>query len=188
MDGVGMLVLAVGPSGAGKDTLLREARATLEQDARFRFVRRVITRAPGDDAEDHEPADPAAFEARRASGGFALSWQAHGLCYGIPADIAEDVVKGRVVIANVSRTCIRDAAARFPVRVIEITAPTDTLARRLALRGREDAVDAARRLARAVSVPENVAKETIMNDGTVEQGARRLVAALTRAAEDARPA
>jgi ribose 1,5-bisphosphokinase len=186
MDGVGMLVLAVGPSGAGKDTLLREARVTLEHDPRFRFVRRVITRAPGDEAEDHEPAEPAEFEARRASGGFALAWNAHGLSYGIPADIAGDIEARRVVIANVSRTCIGEAAARFPLRVIEITAPTDTLARRLALRGREDAVDAARRLARAVKVPENVPKETIVNDSTVEEGARRLVAALTRAAEDAR--
>jgi ribose 1,5-bisphosphokinase len=181
-----MLVLTVGPSGAGKDTLLREARAVLGEDSRFRFVRRVITRGP-DPAEDHEPAEPEDFEARCATGGFALWWRAHGLCYGIPADIASDITERRVVIANVSRTCIGEAAQRFPVRVIEITAPTDVLARRLAMRGREDAVDAARRLSRAVTVPENVEKETIVNDGTVEQGARRLIAALNRAASAARP-
>ena len=90
-----------------------------------------------------------------------------------------------MVVANVSRTCIAEAASRFPVRVIEITAPTDLLARRLALRGREDAVDAARRLSRAVAVPDSVQKETIVNDGTVEQGARKLIAALTRAASAA---
>lgn len=180
-----MLVLTVGPSGAGKDTLLREARTALEGDPRFRFTRRVITRGEDQGAEDHEQAEPAEFEARRESGGFALWWRAHGLCYGIPADIAEDIEAGRVVVANVSRTCIGEAASRFPVRVIEITAPTDLLARRLALRGREDAVDAARRLSRAVAVPDSVQKETIVNDGTVEQGARKLIAALTRAASAA---
>ena len=182
-----MFVVVVGPSGAGKDTLLQRVQASLDGDGRFRFVRRVITRPPVEDAEQHEPADPAAFEARREAGGFALSWRAHGWAYGIPADIDADLAADRVVVASISRTCIGEAASRFPVRVIEITAPSDLLARRLALRGREDAVDAARRLSRAVGVPADVEKDTIVNDGTIEQGARRLLAALTRVAEAAQP-
>ena len=39
-----MLVLVVGPSGAGKDTLLAAAREALAGDPRIRFVRRAITR------------------------------------------------------------------------------------------------------------------------------------------------
>jgi ribose 1,5-bisphosphokinase len=182
-----MLVLTVGPSGAGKDTLLKGARTALGADPRFRFVRRTITRARDDGAEEHDSVEPAIFEERCAAGDFALWWRAHGLGYGIPSDISADLAAGRVVVANVSRTCIADAASRFSIRVIEITAPSDVLARRLVLRGREDAVDAARRLSRAVSVPDSVEKETIMNDGTVEHGTRLLVAALTRAASGARP-
>jgi ribose 1,5-bisphosphokinase len=183
-----MLVLVVGPSGAGKDTLLRVAREMLDGDARFRFVRRAITRPSGDETEDHEPLTEAEFTARQAAGGFVLSWRAHGLIYGIPSDIGIDIAERRVVVANVSRTVIADAAERHPVLVAEITAPADVLARRLAMRGREDAVDAARRLAREVKMPDGVEKGTIVNDSTVEQGARRLVALLNRAAESVRKA
>lgn len=177
-----MLVLVVGPSGTGKDTLIDLARGSLEGDTRFRFVRRVITRPYDGGVEMHEPIDEATFEARRQVGGFALTWRAHGFHYGIPADIAIDLEQGRIVVANVSRAIIAETAARFPVHVVAIASPADMLARRLAARGREDAVDAARRLGRAVRIPDTIPRETIANDGSIEQGGRRLIAALQRLA------
>lgn len=177
-----MLVLVVGPSGAGKDTLLNAARRALAGDARFRFVRRVITRPADSAGEDHEPVTGAEFAIRD----FALHWQAHGLRYGIPADVAGDVARGVVVVANVSRAVVAEAAARFPVRVIAVTAPPQVLAARLAGRGRETAADIAARLVRAVPLPENVAVETVSNDATPEIGAERFVAALSRAASAVR--
>lgn len=173
-----MLVLVVGPSGAGKDTLLDFARAALAGEERIRFVRRVITRPVEAGGEPHEPVTEAEFARREAAGGFAIVWRAHGLRYGIPADISLDIDAGRVVVANISRALVADAATRFTARVIEITAPPDLLARRLAARGREDAVDVARRLSRAIVLPVPVPRDVIMNDGTVEQGGRRLVALL----------
>src|ERR1700753_2364228 len=110
-----MLILVVGPSGAGKDTVLGLARRTLAGDRRFRFVRRVITRPESAGGEDHEPVSEVEF-ARR---GFALQWQAHGLHYGIPLDIVDDLARGIVVVANVSRAIVAAAADRFTVRVIE---------------------------------------------------------------------
>lgn len=180
-----MLILIVGPSGAGKDTLMNGARMALADNPRFRFVRRIITR-PGDMGEEaHESVTEQAFELRREAGDFALTWRAHGLHYGIPADIAMDLARGRVVIVNVSRAVVAEAAARFPVSVIEVSAPANVLARRLAARGREDAVDVARRLSRSIELPLPVDRETVMNDGTIETGVRRLLAALNRAAGDA---
>jgi phosphonate metabolism protein PhnN/1,5-bisphosphokinase (PRPP-forming) len=172
-----MLVLVVGPSGAGKDTLLDEARKALADDARFRFARRVITRPADAGGEAHEAATEAEFAVRR----FALQWQAHGLRYGIPVEALEDNI---VVVANVSRTVIAEAAQRFPVRVIEITAPPEILAARLASRRRESDADVAARLARNVALPSDVMVETVVNDGSLDVGVARFVAMLNRAASD----
>jgi ribose 1,5-bisphosphokinase len=178
-----MLVLVVGPSGAGKDTLLNAARQALAGDARFRFVRRVITRPAEAGGEDHEPVSDAEFATRN----LVLSWEAHGLRYGIPADIGDDVAGGVVVVANVSRSIIAQAAAMFPTRVIEVTAPAEVLAARLAARGRETAADIAARLARLVSWPEGIAVTTLMNDASPEIGAERFMAHLTRIAREGAP-
>jgi ribose 1,5-bisphosphokinase len=169
-----MLVLVVGPSGAGKDSLLNAARDRFRNDARISFARRVITRPPDPDGEDHEPIAEADFDARD----FTLSWSAHGLRYGIPVA----AVRGDgVVVANVSRGVIAEAAGRYRVRVIEITASGDILAARLAARGRETSEDVARRLNRNATIPEDVELETVWNDGTLAEGVERFVAALHRA-------
>ena len=173
-----MLVLVVGPSGAGKDALLNAARAALRDDPRISFARRVITRPKDAGGEDHEPVTDAEFATRA----FALSWAAHGLRYGIPAAAVQ---AAPVVVANVSRGVIADAAARFPVRVIEVTAPADVLAARLAARGRESADDVARRLARVATIPESVMVETVWNDTTLAEGEARFLAALRRAVAEA---
>ena len=173
-----MLVLVVGPSGAGKDSLLNAARAAFRGDRRISFARRVITRPADPGGEDHEPVTEAEFAARD----FALSWSAHGLLYGIPVEALREAP---VVVANVSRGVIGEAASRFRVRVIEVTAPADILASRLAARGRESADDVARRLARAVTVPDGLETETVWNDGTLAEGEERFVAALRRALRDA---
>jgi phosphonate metabolism protein PhnN/1,5-bisphosphokinase (PRPP-forming) len=174
MEGGHMLVLVVGPSGAGKDTLLAAARQALAEDARFRFVRRVITRPAYAGGEDHESVSEAVFTTRD----FALQWHAHGLRYGIPIDIAEALACGVTVVANVSRSVIAQAADRFPVQVIEVTAPPELLAARLATRGRETPADAAARLARQVKLPAGVSVQTVVNDASPEEGARRFLAAL----------
>jgi ribose 1,5-bisphosphokinase len=173
-----MLVLVVGPSGAGKDTLLTAAREALRQDARFHFAQRVITRPTDAGGEEHQAITEQEFAARD----FALQWQAHGLRYGIPADVIDS---RDVVVANVSRTVVAEAAQRFTVRVIEVTAPPEVLAARLAARGREDEADVAARLARPATLPTHVSIETVVNDGSLSDGVGRFLAALSRAASAA---
>jgi len=164
-----MPVLVVGPSGAGKDTLLNAAKDALRDDPRVHFVRRVITRPADPHGENHEPVTEAEFAARD----FALSWSAHGLRYGISA-----VDTAPVVVANVSRGVIAAAAAQYAVRVIEVTASPEILAARLVARGRETAAEVARRLDRAALIPPGVAVETVWNDATLAIGMERFVATL----------
>jgi ribose 1,5-bisphosphokinase len=176
----GRLVLVVGPSGVGKDSVLDAVRAALAGRSDIVFPRRSITRAPGLGGEDYIAVSEAGFAAQQAAGAFALHWPAHGLHYGIPASIEADLAAGRQVVVNVSRAVIDDARRRYPgLLVIAITAAPDVLRRRLEQRGRESPAEIAERLARAAAFTltgDDVV--TLQNDGALADTAARFVALL----------
>ncbi len=169
-----MIFAVVGPSGAGKDTLIAGA---MRRRPDLRLVRRVITRPAEAGGEDFEGVSEAEFLRRRDAGAFALHWQAHGLSYGIPGD---QLAGGDDVIFNGSRAALPAALVTFPeLRVILVTAPADLLAARLASRGREVETDILARLKRAGSdLPEGISASEVINDGTPDEGIARLLAAL----------
>lgn len=174
-----MIATVVGPSGAGKDTLIR---AALRQRPGLRVVRRVITRPAEAGGEDFESVTGAEFAARKAAGEFALDWEAHGLRYGIPA---AQLTGSGPILFNGSRAALPAALAAIPgLCVILVTAPPDVLARRLAARGREQGADLAERLARGDdALPPGIDAVTVMNDATPAEGAARLLAALDASAQ-----
>src|SRR5262249_28634356 len=148
----GNLVLIVGASGAGKDSLIEYARARLQGDGRFAFVRRSVTRHSSI-GEQSLFMTPAEFDSAFEAGAFALVGRSHGLGYGIPEGVRGAVAAGRVVVANVSRTVLPLAAAVARQRtVVEITVRPDVLAARLAARERETKQEIATRLARTVPI------------------------------------
>ena len=173
----GRLFTVVGPSGAGKDTLL--AGACAAEDGPH-WVRRVITRPASAGGEPFEGVTQSDFALREARGAFALTWRAHGLCYGIPHEELAPLRAGRDVVFNGSRAALARAGAAFPdLTVIVITAPPDLLAKRLVGRGRESVAQITARLARDVAaLPGGLPVIEIVNDGTPEQGIARLRAAL----------
>src|SRR5262245_65785228 len=132
--GPGRLVLVVGPSGAGKDTLIAHARAACRGDTNVVFPARVVTRPPSV-FEGNEFMPPSAFEQAAANGAFAIRWSAHGHMYGIPLAIDFDIEAGRTVVCNVSRTVVAAVRERYAnVVTVLVTAPREVLGRRLASR------------------------------------------------------
>jgi ribose 1,5-bisphosphokinase len=159
------------------------ARMIHADDATVVFARRVITREVVPGAEDHDSLTPDAFERAEAAGGFALSWRAHGLAYGIPAAIRADLGGGRMAVANVSRCVIAAAEAMgYPVAVLYVTASPEILAERIARRGRESAAGIAARLAREVPLTARKARIIeVRNETTLEAGAAAFLDALRAA-------
>jgi ribose 1,5-bisphosphokinase len=185
----GTLFLVVGPSGAGKDTLIDGARAALTGESRYVFPRRVVTRPAAAGGEQHEAATSEIFANLRRSGAFALAWSAHGHDYGIRRSIEDELAAGRHVVVNVSRAALDEARRRFqPAVVVEVTAQPSILAQRLAARGREDAAAIAERLDRAAALTVG-GKDVVRidNSGTIAEGVAAFVAAL-RAATRSGPA
>lgn len=171
----GALIAVVGPSGAGKDTLIDRALAVRPDLVR---ARRIITRPPAPGTEDFDSVDESAFDRLISEGALALFWQAHGLRYGVPASVDADLAAGRSVVANLSRRSLPDAAVRFAdTRILWITAPVEVLSARLAARGREDQADIEARLRRKTdeAPPEAV---IIDNGGDLEEAVAAFLSAL----------
>lgn len=173
--GPGRLVLVVGPSGAGKDTLLGIAKAACLGERGITFARRVVTREPSP-AEDNLQSTPEAFRNMVAADEFALHWQAHGHCYGLLRSIDNELRAGHTVVANVSRTVIAQARQNYEnVIVVVVTAPADVLASRIAERARGSDGTIANRIGRTVGGGGD-ADFTIMNIASREDHARELLA------------
>lgn len=183
----GILFYVVGASGVGKDSLIDTLRQRLPKH-RFVFARRVITRPAESGGEDHEAATESEFLEREARGEFLLSWQAHSLHYGLPATLRADLAAGRHVIANGSRGLAAELATRVPALVvIEIDAPAELIAARLAARGRESADDISRRLSRPrTPYPDSLRVVRVMNDGDLATGGIRLLDAIVSNLADRR--
>ncbi|MHC4040215.1 phosphonate metabolism protein/1,5-bisphosphokinase (PRPP-forming) PhnN [Bradyrhizobium sp. 23AC] len=173
--GPGRLVLVVGPSGAGKDTLLRLAQAACADDHDIVFPRRIVTRESSTD-EDNVALGPDEFRRACEHGDFAVHWDAHGHSYALPLDVNDDIRAGRTVVANVSRTVIGALRQTYAdIVVVAITAPPDVLAARLAARARQSDGNIAERLTRSVDDRAAQADVTILNAGSADYHARQLV-------------
>jgi ribose 1,5-bisphosphokinase len=176
----GMMVVVVGPSGAGKDTLLGLAAHHFEGRRDVHFARRAITRSADAGGEDHLSVSEGGFAAMERAGSFAVSWDAHGLKYGIPATVFQELAQGNIVIANGSRSVLDRFKAAFPrLVVINITARPEVLAERLEARGRESREDILKRLERgSLMLHGDYEVITIDNSGTLDEAARSMNEAL----------
>lgn len=174
----GTFVAVVGRSGVGKDSLIDYARRRLTQE-QAHFVRRVVTRDADASSESHDTLDRAAFARAAEAGAFAFHWEAHGLCYGLPQSLNDELACGRIVIANLSRGVIPVLLQRYPMAlVVEVVAGSDIIAQRLAGRGRETAETIEARLARTIGRQLPPSTVQIDNSGRLEVAGERFMALL----------
>ncbi len=143
------IVLVVGPSGAGKDSLLRGARRYFGANGKLGFVRRYITRPP-DASEDNYYIDPTGFLLLERADFFISTWRAHGNHYGIPRHTLEGERQHELLLISISRSAIADFERRYDlVSTIQVTVQEDILYERLVGRGRENGPEIEKRLGRA---------------------------------------
>ena len=175
------LIYVIGPSGAGKDTLLSRARSLLSTFSNIHWAKRTITRPPDGVSESHESVSTAEFFALLKDGAFALAWQANDLYYGIRCEELAPLEQNHWVILNGSRQYLHQIAERCPgMTVIHVTASPEILKQRLLERGRESAEMISERLARNITptVPSGCTLIEIQNNTTIEVASAQLMSAL----------
>jgi ribose 1,5-bisphosphokinase len=180
------LVYVMGPSGAGKDSLLAWLRSRLPAGAPVHIARRTITRRtlPSglSDDEQHEEIGNTDFGRLSGTETFAMSWDAHGLQYGIRRSELQPLLEGGWVLVNGSRAYLPQALQTFPdMTVLHITAGEETLRQRLKARARESTEATEQRVQRATQyrVPEGVLTAIeIRNEGDLNTAGGDLLAAL----------
>lgn len=178
------LVYILGPSGAGKDTVIAHARAVIDGALPVAFAHRYITRPAGAGGEYHVALTEAEFARRAAGGLFAMSWQGNGLSYGIGVEVDAWRAAGLTVVVNGSRGYLAQAAARYPdLLPVLVTVRSEELRRRLRARGRETAAEIEARLVRAAAFTiDHPRLVRLDNSGPVAEAGDRLVSLLRRVA------
>lgn len=169
----GRLIYVVGPSGAGKDSVIASTRENINNNQYLYFAPRYVTR-PSGDGHDDLAISREAFVYYKASGEFALDWEAHGLFYGVSVVIDHQLKLDKTVVVNGSRAHLATALSKYPeMTVVLITLPRAVAQARLTARAREDAAAIAARLARAPDMAVPTAQlVTIDNSGPLELAAQ----------------
>ncbi len=169
----GLLVYLVGPSGAGKDSLLEAAKNYFVEGITpagypcVHFAKRYITRPSEASNETHIELTPLDFTVRSQKGDFVMEWHRHGLSYGIGREILAFLKQGGMVVMNGSREYAAQAFTRVaPILLVEVTVRPDVLRHRLELRGRENQQAIESRLRQAeINMPEFPHHARIDNSG-----------------------
>lgn len=180
----GGLVYVMGPSGAGKDSLIGHARSHGPAGWPVAFAHRYITRPASADGENHVALSAREFDLRDRLGLFAFTWRAHGERYGIGREIELWRQAGLTVVVSGSRAHFGDVrAACAGVVPVLVTARSETLAARLAGRGREGAAAIVARLRRSAEVADPPPDARVIeNDGTLAEAGSRLIGVIEEAA------
>lgn len=175
------LIVFIGPSGAGKDSLLQWLLQHAPKGVRLHHARRTITRAATAGSEGHESVTRPEFQALCDANAFALHWLANDTGYGVRHAELAPMAEGGWVLISGSRAHIDDARQRFPgLTVVHVGASPEVLRQRLLARGRETEQQVTERLARAQAYAVPPDALSVLNDGALDDTGHALLAQLAQ--------
>ncbi len=178
----GKLFYVIGPSGSGKDRLMKFARSRLVAVEKIIFAHRYITRPPEARGENHIYLGHEEFENRKNQGFFSMHWESHDLSYGIGCEIDLWLTNGYDVVVNGSRAYLSNAIKIYPeIQVILVSTSPEVLRNRLLRRNRETPEEIEERLRRA-SMQCNIEHPhliTLNNDTDIAQSGAAFIKILT---------
>ena len=177
------LIYTMGPSGAGKDSLLAWLKSRLHPQAPIHFARRTIDRPVQSSGELHESMDAGTFVHLRNQGAFSLHWAANGLQYGVRHTELDGLRRDQWVMVNGSRAYLPHALLRFPgMTVLHITAQAEVLRSRILARQRETLAMVEARVQRAIAfqTPPDCRLLEIHNDSSLDAAGTKLMQSLNR--------
>ena len=177
------LLYTMGPSGAGKDSLLAWLKTRLHPQAPIHFARRTIDRPVQPGNEQHESVDAGTFMHLRNQGAFSMDWAANGLQYGVRHTELDGLQRDQWVMVNGSRAYLPHALLRFPgMTVLHITAGSEVLRSRLLARQRETVAMVEARVQRALAfqTPPDCRLLEIHHDASLDAAGINLMQSLKR--------
>lgn len=165
------LVYFMGPSGAGKDSLMQWLAQHPRPGQRLHVARRIVTRP----APDDEATDPTTFERLREKGALAMHWSANGWHYGVRREHLEPLYQGSWVLVSGSRAHWPTAQSQYPgLTGVYVHAPAEVLLQRIRARGRETEDEVRARIERAAALPEPEGVVRVCNDGQLAEAGEAL--------------
>ena len=146
----GFLILVIGNSGSGKDSIIKGAVEKYSRDKpRIHLVQRYITRPPSE-TENNIPITLNEFKTMEQDNQFALKWNIYSLYYGVSIEIDDWLKGGDLVLVNVSRTIVKNVRRIYKnVKVVFIQVPLEVSVERLNRRARENQKRVEERIERA---------------------------------------
>ena len=179
------LVYVVGPSGAGKDSVLGWLLSQPSLKSVVHWATRDVTREGHESSQRDRAVSPQVFACLKAQGAYALWWQANGLSYGVRHEAMVPFERGQWLLLNGSRRHLPAALAQYPgLTVLHITADAELLRQRLMQRGREQGQAVQARLASSTALdlgaePLGSARVLrVLNNGSLEEAGRQALSAL----------
>ncbi len=186
-----VLIYLIGPSGAGKDTLIarmKEMPTGSLETRPLHIARRCITRPAGDEgSERHWAMTESEFARALQKGEFVMHWESHGLQYGIGKEIDGWLAADSVVVVNGSRAYLPEARKIYPHLIpVLVHVNLEILRQRLLDRGRETPEEIDGRIRRAaLDVPEVSGLVVIDNSGPVDRAVLAFSTLIRALREDA---